>query len=133
MRFDRLREQFDYYFHPRKLLVVSDERVHQLRIGVALQVCVVLTLAFGTVWSCYATGKFFITQARYDEQTTALTAVTNVRTGAQGMMSSVLGSSSQPKEDYAPMDFSALSEFGKNPMFARVALLEQKVSELTSA
>lgn len=128
MRFAVLKDQFQRWFHPRKLLIVSDHRVRQMHIGVGAQLCVVLLLASGLIWSSYATGRFITTRATLQEQNVALRSITNTK--VDSMFSNIMPRSVLPRDGGSPLRFSGM---GNDPMLARVAMLEQRVTDLKNA
>lgn len=97
--------------HPRRLIIASDKKLVQFTVGVPLQLCVLLLLSFGILWSAYATGCFVATRSTLEAQSRTIRSVTNKK--ANGNFDSLLTASSFPDVNNAKM-----------------VVLEQQVAEL---
>jgi murein DD-endopeptidase MepM/ murein hydrolase activator NlpD len=129
-----LKEYISRWLHPRKLLIVSDQQVRQLHIGVGVQLCALMLLASGVAWSSYATGRFIAARGVVSQQNMALQAIANEN--PFGMFSSLapqLALTKPTVQKTDPLGFSALSSLKGDAMLMQVATLEQQVRDLKLA
>jgi len=126
-----IRPYVERWIHPRTLIITSEHRVRQVRIGVTFQLCASALLVFGLLWSTYATGRFVSTRAAIKAQSATLRSVTNSRIDS---MFSLLPNTNVDSNRLAAQDASktipSMSNLQNESTLVRMAQLEQQVHDL---
>jgi murein DD-endopeptidase MepM/ murein hydrolase activator NlpD len=133
-----LSDCFKRWFHKRNFIIVSEHKVKHVSISGGLQFMFVATLISCIIWASYSTGNFIAARSVIKERTQALRSIANTKVQSSfNTLFRVENNRSKPTGDdpsIAAMSAPLVtpSALANNKVFARIALLEQKVIELTN-
>lgn len=133
---------FKPWFHKRNLIIVSEHKVKHIHVSGRTQF-ILLAAAVGSVcWASYSTGSFLAARSVLKEQSQTLRSVANARVESKlnplAQVSRPAAAATTAADD-APMIVSATeplvtpTALSNNKLYARIAFLERKVTELKTA
>lgn len=132
-------ECFSRWFHKRNFIIVSEHKVKHISISGGLQFAFVMMLLTCIIWASYSTGNFIAARSVIKERTMALRSIANAK--VQRSFNTVFQVGTAPDQQKTGTDpeiatmsspLVTPSALANNKMFNRIAMLEQKVIELTN-
>jgi murein DD-endopeptidase MepM/ murein hydrolase activator NlpD len=127
---------FGRVFHKRSIIIISEHKTNHLALSGALQFGAMMAVIACVVWASYSTGRYMATRSVLEERDETIKSVANSRidTNFSYMVSNlqpqklgpVASAYSVPLTDPA----YTLSAVNHDKLFARIAMLENKVREL---
>lgn len=139
--FAAMRTCFKHWFPQRNLIIVSEHKVRHLPISGIAQFIMVTVFAGGVCWGAYSTGSYMAARMTLKVQNQALRSIAGARvaTNFNTMYPSspLMPADAADATDATPLASLAspmytLSALNNDKLFARVAFLEQRVTELQS-
>jgi len=134
---------FRRWFHKRNIIIVSERKVNHVPVSGYIQFIVLFAVIGGVCLASYSTGKFMAVRSALKQQTQALRTVTNahIETSFNNVYQAPpaeedIASSNVPYRGATPSNVletgptAALSGMDNAKLIARIALLENKVTEL---
>ncbi len=139
-----IRACFGQWFHKRNIIIISQQKVKHVPVSGGMQFAVLAVASAGLLWASYSTGSYLAARGALKTQLQTLRTIANARiennfntmypNTSNSLAGSVLPTDNgdvyavamaDPAGSYGAMD--------NNRLYARLAFLEHKVSELQSA
>lgn len=134
-----LRHFFGRVFHTRSIIIISPHRTNHLSLSAGMQMLTMVGVVACVGWASYSTGSYMAARERLVQSDQTIKSVANARveTNLNYMMGNLEPQKFAPVANaYAtPMLDPAYSvgAVDSNRLYARIALLENKVKELRTA
>jgi murein DD-endopeptidase MepM/ murein hydrolase activator NlpD len=115
---------YRHIFHRRNIIIVSERKVKHLPVSGFVQLAVVVVSVSAVCWASYSTGSYFAAHNALKEQSLTLKSVIGNK------VDSTFPTLSND-DNYSPLASSkaALSSVDSTQLFARIAMLENKLKE----
>lgn len=130
------RRIFGKLFHKRSIIIISERRTNHIALSGPLQLGVFMVLISCIVWASYSTGKYMAAQNVLEERDETIKSVANSRidTNFSYMVHAQPSAGAvSPLQGIPLTDPSyTLSAIHHDKLFARIAMLENRVRELKS-
>lgn len=134
-----ISDYFKRWFHKRNFIIVSEHKVKHISISGGLQFAFVMMLISCIIWASYSTGNFIAARSVIKERTLALRSIANAKVKHSFNTIFQIGDATAPEPTNDDPAIATLSSplvtpsaLAHNKVFNRIALLEQKVIELTN-
>ncbi len=125
-----MRVCFKQWFHQRNIIIVSERKVKHVPISGGMQFAVLSVFVAAFLWASYSTGSYLAARGALKSQAHALRSIANARIENNFSLYPPVAGSEEPATLSLSNPMATLPAMDQNKLFARVAFLEQRVTDL---